>query len=128
VHISLQVLFNAGFPPIKTVGLPGIHGATVLGTQGAGVNITGGGRFVAGFATLLHIPNGGILAMGLLSIIVATGVPVKVVCCELTIKVDGVVPNEHIILAPMHTQTAILSPPGTILFYLPPLYSKKTRD
>jgi len=69
----VEELFKAGNPPISTVELPGIHGADVFGTQGAGVKNTGGGRTVAGLAGLLHIPKVGTFAPGLLSIIVASG-------------------------------------------------------
>ena len=38
VHISLQVLFSAGWLVISTLTAPGTHGAGVTGTQGIGVN------------------------------------------------------------------------------------------
>jgi hypothetical protein len=103
----VEVLFSAGYPPTNTVGLPGAHGAEVLGTQGAGVKKTGGGRLVAGLATLLHIPNVGMFAIGLLSIIVPVGAEVSTVVWELTTKVEGAVPKLQSILAPAQTQIAI---------------------
>ena len=92
-----------------TVGLPGAHGALVFGTQGAGVKKTGGGRLVAGFATELHIPKGGIFALGLLSMMVAVGAEVITVVCALATSEEGAVPKVHSMLAPVHTQKAIIS-------------------
>lgn len=104
LHIHFEVLLSAGKLPTITVGDPGAQGAAMTGVQGAGVNSTGGGRLVAGLATLLHIPKGGILAIGLLSIMVAIGLEETIaVVCELTMRVPGAVPKEHIIFALIHT-------------------------
>ena len=108
-HMSLEELFSAGNLFTKTVGAPGAQGATVLGTQGAGVKTTGGGRLVAGFNTLLHMPNGIILLLGLKSMIVA-------IACEVLtvlggrVSVDGATPKVHCSIAPPQTHIAILTP------------------
>jgi hypothetical protein len=70
VHMSFDVLLSAGLLFISTVGQPGIHGASVKGTQGIGVSTPKAAAVAAatvGFTMLLHIPNVG----SLLSIIVA---------------------------------------------------------
>ena len=38
IHMHVQVFVNAGLPPIKTVGEPGVQGVPVAGMQGWGVN------------------------------------------------------------------------------------------
>ncbi len=65
LHMHLEASFKAGILAITFVGTPGTQGAEVTGVQGAGVKITGGGRLVAGLATELHIPKGGMFTMGL---------------------------------------------------------------
>jgi len=102
------VLLNAGSPPNSTVELPGLQGAGMLGTQGAGVKNTGGGFTVAGFAGLLHIPKVGMFAPGLLSMIVARGPDgPRTVVCELTTNAAGAVPKGHTRFAPILTHIAI---------------------
>ena len=94
-----------------TVGEPGVQGAEMTGTQGAGANITGGGLTVAGLAGQLHMPKGGIFPIGLKSIIVAAGFDATVtVVCEFTMRDDGAAPKLHWRLAPIHTQMPMLSP------------------
>lgn len=70
VHKQRQVLvsFSAGMLPIITVGEPGIHGAGIAGTQGIGVKTPAAAVvavITAGLVGELHIPNGGMLTMGL---------------------------------------------------------------
>ena len=74
-QLSIQVLSTAGIPPMSTLGQPGFQGPAGTGTQGAGVKSTGGGRLVAGFATLLHMAKGGTFALGLKSMMLAAGAP-----------------------------------------------------
>jgi hypothetical protein len=111
MHMSLELLFNAGMLPINTVGEPGAHGATVLGTQGCGVNTPSLAAVAAattGFDIELHIPNGIMLAMGLLSIMVAAGLfEVNTLFDGSTISVAGAAPKLHIIIAPVHTHIPI---------------------
>jgi hypothetical protein len=72
--MHFDIASSAGMLPIRQPEDPGAQGAAITGTQGAGVKSTGGGRFVAGFATLLHIAKGKMLVMGMLSMIVAAGI------------------------------------------------------
>ena len=91
--------------------LPGTHGDAVAGTHGAGVKNTGGGLFVAGFAGLLHMAKGMILAMGMLSMIVAAGIVAITLLAGSTIMGTGAVPKEHINCAPAHTLKPICPSP-----------------
>jgi hypothetical protein len=74
VHISVELLFSAGMFSTRTEGEPGVHGAGVTGTHGIGVNTPRAAAVAVatvGFAMLLHMPKGTILAMGLLSMMFA---------------------------------------------------------
>jgi hypothetical protein len=64
--------------PIFTVGQGGAHGAGVAGMHGAGVCTPSAAAVVAitaGFEGLLHMPNGTMFAIGMLSMMVATNLP-----------------------------------------------------
>lgn len=62
-----------------------------------------------GFAIELHIANGGMLAIGMLSIILAAGLLlVKTLFFGKTINVDGAMPKVQLIMAPIQTSTGIL--------------------
>jgi hypothetical protein len=77
-HINLELLLSAGIFPISTVGDPGAHGAGVTGTHGMGVSTPSAAAVAAatvGLEGLLHMPNGGMLTMGALSMMVAAGGP-----------------------------------------------------
>ena len=83
---------------IKTVGHPGAHGATVLGTHGIGVKTPRAAAVAAatvGLANELHIPKGMIFIIGLLSIIVAAGLPHITIFIGGIVNVEGATPNEH---------------------------------
>ena len=70
-----HVLLTTGVLPAITVDEPGVHGATVLGTQGWGVNTPCAAAVAAatcGLLGVVHMPNGAMLTIGALSIIVAT--------------------------------------------------------
>lgn len=113
-HISFDVLFNAGFPPISTVGLPGAQGAVITGMHGIGVSTPRAAAVAdatCGLARELHIPNGITFFIGTLSIIVAIGVVVIVLFSGVTINVDGAIPKEHAHIAPAHTHIPIELPP-----------------
>lgn len=108
VHIHLQLLLRAGGVLIEKVGVPGIQGAGITGTQGAGVGTPPAAAVAAittGFILELHIPKGGILAMGAKSIIVAASFPSIMVGVPLGITISelGVVPQEHFSVAPITT-------------------------
>jgi len=106
LHISLDELFNAGMLPINTVGAPTIQGAVVTGMHGIGVNTPNAAAVAAatiGLDGLLHMPNGGMLTIGLLSMMFAAGVPVSIRFAGNTTRLLGATPKLHCIIAPMHT-------------------------
>lgn len=73
---STEVLFKAGILLTNTVGAPTIHGAGVAGTQGTGVGTPMAAAVAdikAGLVGDMHIPNVGMLTMGLWSMIFAAG-------------------------------------------------------
>ena len=66
-HIHVEVLFNAGILAMRTVGDPGVHGATTTGMHGMGVktpNAAAVAAATAGFAGLIHAPKGMMFTMG----------------------------------------------------------------
>lgn len=98
MQVSLQELFNAGFPPIRTVGDPGAHGAVVAGIQGMGVSTPIAAAVAAATVGLLkdwHIPNGIMFINGTLSIIVASAWLDITLAAGITFKVEGAAPNVH---------------------------------
>ena len=97
-HINIDLSLRAGYPPINTLGFPGIHGPTVTGIQGMGVSIPRAAAVAdatEGLVMLLHIPNGRILTKDTLSIIFAKGILETTLFTGNTVKLDGTVPNEH---------------------------------
>ncbi len=101
VHINLELLLRAGVLPIKTVGEPGVHGAVIAGTQGCD---TPADAAVFNW----HVPNGLILTVGLLSIIVAADwFEIITLLAGDTSSVPGADPETHIIDAPLHTHIPI---------------------
>lgn len=111
VHIHVLVLFSAGILPINTVGAPGVHGAEVTGMHGIGVNTPSAADVAAataGFDGVVHIPNGGILAIGLLSMIFAAGMfSTMTLLTGNTTRDEGATPKLHCIIAPIITCFAI---------------------
>jgi hypothetical protein len=68
VHRSLQLFVSVGIDPVKTVGAPGIQGATVIGTHGIGVKTPKAAAVAAmtvGLLGLEHIPKVGIFDIGM---------------------------------------------------------------
>ena len=114
-QIAFEELFNAGLLPIMTVGDPGTHGPGTLGMQGIGVNTPIAAAVAAatcGFAIDMHMPNGAMLTIGLLSMIVAAaGPPALTIPTGKTFNADGAAPNVHIICAPDDTRMPIRHPP-----------------
>jgi hypothetical protein len=112
--MHLEVLFKAGKLLMRTVGEPTIQGATVTGTQGMGVSTPQAAAVAeatVGLLGVLHMPKGGMLAIGAKSIMVAargppviTGIPLGMTMREL-----GVTPKLHIIMAPAQTCCPIVS-------------------
>ena len=79
IHINLLDTVSVGAPSVSTIGLPGAQGAVVLGTQGMGVSTPQAAEVAeatVGLANERHIPKVGMLTMGLLSMILATGIPI----------------------------------------------------
>jgi len=92
--------------------VPGTQGAEITGTQGAGVGTPAAAAvaaITAGFAGELHIPKGGILAIGAKSMIVAASFPSIMVGVPLgiTIRELCAIPKEHFSIAPITTCLAI---------------------
>lgn len=112
MHISFALLFNAGFPPMSTVGDGGTHGAVVAGMHGIGVNTPRAAAVAAitvGLEGELHIPNGMMFVIGMLSMIVAAGFPSISTGgpCGITTNTDGAMPKEHASWALMTTGRAM---------------------
>ena len=84
--------------PIRTVGEPGLHGAGNTGIHGIGVRTPKAAEVAAatvGLRSEEHIPNGVILTMGLLSIIVATGRIFTVLFSGRILRIAGATPKAH---------------------------------
>lgn len=106
LHINLDEFCKPGIPPTITVGAPGAQGAAVAGMQGIGVKTPRAAAVAAatiGFAGQLHMPNGMMLTMGLLSMMFAAGVPVMTRLAGNTMSALGATPKLHWRLAPMAT-------------------------
>jgi len=134
VHISLEVLFKAGIPPMRKRGDPGAQGASVTGTQGCGVKIPKAADVAEatwGLAIELHIPKGIILTMGTWSMMLAAGVGTISRFCGRTVRTLGVKPKLHFRVAPIHTQKGIIltsldySAQGDGLRHLTPSHIRK---
>jgi predicted DNA repair protein MutK len=107
--MQVEVLFKAGMAPIMTVAEPGVHGA-VTGMQGMGVRTPRAAAVAAatvGLATDMHMPKGGMFTIGAQSMIVAAGAPAMVLLVGKTFRVEGAMPKEHIIMAPVVTSCGI---------------------
>ena len=75
----MDELLSAGKFPRSTVGDPGVQGAGVTGIQGIGVKTPKAAAVAdatVGFAGEVHIPKGLIFVMGMVSMILASGVSV----------------------------------------------------
>jgi hypothetical protein len=107
-QLQVQALSSAGRPPIVTAGDPGTQGEAVAGMQGFGVK---GGVLTAGFARLLHRPNGLMFAKGAKSMIVAA--PALLPPAGLAgdaANAEGVEPKLQVRTAPSTTRTAMAEP------------------
>ena len=74
VHMQVLESFRAGMLPISTVGAPGVQGAAVAGTQGAGVGVytpraaavaAEVAAATAGFDWVVHMAKDTMFLMGL---------------------------------------------------------------
>jgi len=110
LHIHVEVAFRAGNLRTITVGNPGVNGAAIAGKQGWRVSAPIAAAVAAAsweFAILWHIPNGRMFTIGLLSMIVATGLfEALTLFVSRTIRFEGATPNEHCNL-PMVTSCGI---------------------
>src|SRR4051794_3727436 len=109
-HISLQLESTPGIFAIWNVGAPGTHGAGITGIHGMGVSTPSAAAVAdatVGFAIELHIPNGGMFTIGLLSLMFAAGVPTTKRFAGRTTSVDGEAPKLHCSVAPIKTCSAI---------------------
>ena len=103
-HWHVEVLSSAGTPPIVTLGEPGAHGLAITGMQGCGVRTPRAAEVAAatcGFEGVTHRRNGGTFA-GVMSVTTPAGAG-PLTNGPVALNVDGAVPNEHIIVAPLHT-------------------------
>ena len=110
LHVHMEELFNAGMPPSRTVAAPGDQGATVTGMHGIGVNTPKAAAVAAatvGFEGDMHMPNGGMFTVGLLSMMLAAGAPIMVLLAGSTLSALGAAPKVHAIMQPEVTKIAI---------------------
>ena len=106
MHISLLETVRVGKFWVSTWGLPGVQGARVDGMQGIGVNTPQAAEVAeatVGLASERHIPKVGMLTIGLLSMMLATGIPFIIELRGATASGAGVIPMLHFIMAPIHT-------------------------
>lgn len=100
-------LLSAGILAINTVGAPGAHGAAVAGMHGMGVSTPKAAAVAAatvGFAGLVHMANGRMFTIGLLSMMLAAaGPPAMTQLAGSTVSELGAVPKLHASIAPMQT-------------------------
>jgi hypothetical protein len=75
-----------------------MHGIGVSTPQAAEV-----AEATVGLANERHIPKVGMLTIGLLSNMLATGIPLIVLVLGVTTRGAGVMPMLHFIMAPIHT-------------------------
>ena len=103
--MHFDVAVATGRFPHRTVGDPGTHGLTVTGTHGIGVSTPSAAAVAAatvGLASEVHSPNGKMLTIGTVSVIVANGTLLASVrLAGSTTSDDGATPNEHISSAPL---------------------------
>ncbi len=113
MHMRVDILLSAGIFPSKTVGEPTIHGATVTGMQGIGVNTPIAAAVAAatiGLDGVMQTPNGMTFIKGAKSMMFAAGtLLVMVRLIGKTASVDGATPKLHIIIAPIAVCIPMLS-------------------
>jgi len=122
VHISIDSLSRAGWPPRMTVAAPGVHGPGVTGMQGMGVktpNAAAVADATSGFAMDMHIPKDGMFVMGTQSMMLASGTCVVFTrCIGRTMKLAGATPKVHIRVAPLQTCCGMLPPKSASIFHI----------
>src|SRR5487761_2216157 len=78
VHWQVDPTVSTGRPLMRTFAEPGAHGPVGTGTQGIGVGTPRAAdvaAITAGLAGEAHIPNIGMVAIGIMSAMVATNCP-----------------------------------------------------
>jgi hypothetical protein len=101
---------SAGMPPIMQPVEPGVQGAGVTGMQGIGVKTPSAAAVAdatVGLAIDMHIPKGGILVMGIWSMMLAAGVVALTLFTGNTLSAEGATPKVHIMTAPEVTWVGI---------------------
>lgn len=114
-HINVLPLFSAGRLPTKTLGVGLSHDPAGTGMHGIGVRTPKAAAVAAetmGLAKLLHMPKGGIFAMGVMSVSPPTGwPPMTTFGIGKAVKGTGISPKGHCIIAPVQTQKLNPHPP-----------------
>ena len=104
--MHVEVDSSAGMPLASVVVAPGVHGAEVAGTHGAGVKTPDAAlvaAITAGFVGAEHMPKVGMFTIGLLSMMLATGAPELIILSGRTASDAGATPKEQLIMAPATT-------------------------
>jgi hypothetical protein len=113
VHIAVQPVCSAGWPLTITLAAPGVQGAVVTGTQGAGLNTPSFAAVAAattGLDIVPHIPKVGMLTIGANAWMFAAGVSaVTGVPMGTTVNGTGTggIAIEQLIMAPLLTSGGI---------------------
>jgi hypothetical protein len=110
VHMQVHVLFRAGMLPIMQVAEPGVHGDVVTGMQGIGVNTPRAAAVAeatVGLAIDMHIAKGGMLVIGIKSMMLAAGAVALTLFTGNTLSAEGATPKVHIMTAPEVTCVGI---------------------
>src|SRR5262245_63116500 len=100
-HTHMHVLpdVTAGWPPISVRVATGIHGPAGFGTHGIGVSTPRAAAVAEatdGLANEVHIPKGGMLVTGTISMMFAAGLPSIITrLFGSTFNDDGVTPRLH---------------------------------
>ena len=104
MQLSVETLSKAGALQSITVTAPGTQGAGVTGTQGIGVRAPKAAAVAAATAGLdgdWHMPKGGMLTIGMWSIMFAAMSLLVITVFGVGMSVLGAMPKLHFILAPM---------------------------
>jgi hypothetical protein len=85
------------------VAAPGVHGEVVTGMQGIGVKTPSAAAVAeatVGLAIDMHMPKGGMLVMGIKSMMLAAGAVALTLFTGNTLSAEGAIPKVHIMTAP----------------------------
>src|SRR5881397_1746782 len=102
LHMQVLESVSAGMLAIMVLLAPGVHGAAVAGTQGVGTP-------EAAEVRILQVPKGMMLAMGILSMMLAAGtLQPGTLLVGRTVSDEGAVPIVQVHIAPMTTSFGIM--------------------